>query len=163
MNALLLSALAIFGLFFQVLTLNELTFFNYIPNILIPILIFSHFYLNLNYHAILFFLIGMSLDCSNPLLFGTFTFSFMVLTYIVTLIRDHIDLQIFVNRLVLIAICNGIFHLIYFFFVSISYKQTFPTLILSFLFSTVLNIVFSFIVIAVLDFIKMLKLDYTND
>lgn len=163
MNSFLLSILSIFGLFYQVLTLNELSLFSFTPNILIPILIFSHFYLNINYHSILFFLIGISLDSSNPLLFGSITLSFMLVSYLVTLVRDHLDLHIFANKIVLISLCNAVFYLIDLFFTAITYPQKFSSLLITFLLSLLLNTIMSIIVIGILDFIKMLKLDYSNE
>ncbi len=163
MNSVLLSILTLFGLFYQVLTLNEVSLFNYIPNILIALLIFSHFYLNINYHTLLFFLVGLALDCSNPLMFGTITFSFMLISYLTTTIRKHIDLHIFVNKLVLVVVSNAVFYLIYLFFSTITYKQPFPIILLNFAISLFLNTIFSVIIITVLDFIRMLKLDYSNE
>ena len=163
MNFILLILLYIFGLFYQVLTLNEIVLLIYIPNILVPLWIFSHFYLNINYHTTLFFLLGLSLDSSNPLLFGTFTLSFMVISYLVTVIRDHLDLHIFANKLVLISLCNAVFYTIYFFFAAITYRQTFISLILDFIISTILNTIFSIIIIGILDFIKMLRIDYSDE
>ncbi|MBI9031826.1 hypothetical protein JEZ13_07500 [bacterium] len=163
MNSILLIILSIFGLFYQVLTLNEITLYNYIPNILIPLLIFSHFYLHINLHSILFFVIGIALDCSNPPLFGTYTLSFMVLSYIISTIRNHIDLHVFVNKLVMILICNGIFYLLYNLFVGIAFRQSFLTPIISLFISMILNTIISLFVIGLLDFIRLLKFEYPNE
>lgn len=163
MNSILLTLISILALFYQALTVNEISLMGYVPNIIIPILIFDHFYLKLNHHTILFFLIGLALDCSNPHMFGTITISFMIISYLVTTIRDHLDLQIFANKLVLISAINGVFYLIQSFFISITYQQKFFSLFISFLVSLVINTVLSIIIISALDFIRMLKLDLTNE
>ena len=149
--------------YYQTLSLNDLTLFSYIPNIIIPILIFSHFYLNITYHSILFFLIGLSLDCLNPPLFGTYTLSFMLLSYLITTIKNHIDLHIFANKLAMITICNVLFYLIYHFLISIVYKQDFISLLISFFISLISNTILSIIIIGLLDFLRMLKLDPTHE
>lgn len=163
MNSVLFGILAVISLFLQVLHLNDITLMNYIPNIIIPILVFSQFYLNSRYHTVLFFLIGLMLDCSNPLLFGTFTFSFITISYLVTLIKNHLDLKIFTNKLVLIASANALFYLIYNLLFGVYYHQSMPTFFITLGISITLNSLLSVIVIGILDFIRLLKLDLSHE
>lgn len=162
-NSVLLGIVALGSLFLQVLTVNEMSLVNYTPNIILPILVYSQFYINSRYHITLFFIIGLMLDCSNPLLFGTFTFSFIAVSYLVTLIRNNLDLQILFNRLVLIVATNALLYLIYNLMFSIYYHQSVFTFFLSFGLGIIINTLLSIVIIIVLDFIRLLKLDLTND
>lgn len=163
MNSVLLGIVALGSLFFQVLSVNEMSLVNYTPNIILPILVYSQFYINSRYHITLFFIIGLMLDCSNPLLFGTFTFSFVAISYLVTLIRIHLDLQILFNKFVLITATNALLFLIYNLMFAIFYHQSGLEFLLSLGIGTVLNTLLSIVIIAVLDFVRLLKLDLTND
>jgi len=162
MNSLLFTILSIIALFYQVLTINEVTLLNYVPNILIAILIYSHFHLNLTFHTILFFMIGLALDTSNPPLFGTFTLTFMILSYLITIVRSHIDLRILANKLVLILVCNSIVYLLYYLFVGLTYNQDFLSLLIAFIVGTLLNTIISIIIVGILDFINLLKLEHPD-
>lgn len=163
MNSVIFGVLAVISLFIQVLHLNDISLINYIPNIIVPVLVFSQFYINSKYHTVLFFLIGLMLDCNNPLLFGTFTFSFVAVSYLITLVRNHLDLRLFSNKLILITSANALFYLIYNLLFGVYYHQSMLSFFLSLGISIILNSLLSTIVISVLDFIRMLKLDLSHE
>lgn len=163
MNIFLLTLVSILTLYYQTLIVNNLSIYSYIPNIIVPTLIFCQFYLNNTYHSILFFLIGLALDSINPPMFGSNVLSFMILSYLISFIKAHLDLHIFANKIALITLSNAVFFLIYYIVNAIAFQPDFLFLLANFFLSLILNTLLSFIVISILDFIRMLKLDTSND
>ncbi len=163
MKALSLTILSVLSLYYQTLVLNEVSFVYFIPNIIVSLLIFSHFYLHINFHTFLFFLIGLAMDCNNPPLFGIYTFSFMTLSYLITLIKNHIDLDIFANKIAMISLSNAAFYILFSLMSAIVYKQSYLEMAITFIVSSALNTLLSFLVISLLDFLRMLKFDPTNE
>lgn len=163
MNSISLTIFSFLSLYYQTLVLNDLSLGYYLPNILISLLIFSHFYLHINYHTVLFFLIGIALDCSNPIMFGFNTFSFLTISYLITLIKNHIDLTVFANKIAMIAVCNIVFYLLYVILASIVYQQTILALLFTFIMSFIINTICSLVIISILDFLRMLKFDPSNE
>ncbi len=163
MTAFLLTCLTLISLYYQSLILNELTILSYVPSIILPLMIYSHFYVNISYHSVLFFLVGLALDVNNPQLFGINTFAFMVLSYLITLIKNHLDMNISANKLAMISLCNGAYYLLYYLVSMLVFKQALLHISLSFIISLILNTVLSLILISVLDFLRMLKFSPNNE
>jgi hypothetical protein len=87
----------------------------------------------------------------------------MTLSYLITLIKNHIDLDIFANKIAMISLSNAAFYILFSLMSAIVYKQSYLEMAITFIVSSALNTLLSFLVISLLDFLRMLKFDPTNE
>ena len=148
--------------YIQLLHVNEFNIGQYIPNIVLPILIFTQKRFNPKLHLIFFFIIGLMIDSMNPILFGNCTFSFVIAILVHKILNSHLELNLIANRVFLIFTVNVIFYAIYFINYSFSYGQFGLMLLLYFLIAILVNTLLSIFIITIFELLHNLKLDFNE-
>lgn len=136
---------------FQYLYVNNIMLFHFIPNILLSLLIYSHLKVDLRIHAFIFFVCGIMLDCTNPLMFGVNTFGFMLASYAVSIMKEHLDIRSITNRIIIVLMVNILYYLLFSITYSVVYSFDLLEFALSVLLGSLINTLLSVLLILCYD------------
>ena len=157
MRTLKLILLGIFVLYFQLIIAPKFTLYRIIPNFFIAYLIFINIKLELKFTLPISFFLGIAFDLTHPSLLGLNTFSFLIISFLVSKYHRNINKQNF--AVVALSVCTlNIIHYLIFVIYNLLATEILPRFFLLTLFAIVYNTLFSILTIYIFSVIYKLKL-----
>jgi len=149
------------ALYLQVLFIPKLSLGGIEPNLMIPFIIFCSITLPESPSLLIAFLGGLGLDILQPEVFGIYSFSFIIIAFIVSRLHQNVNKK----QVGLIAISlffiNFIFSFLIFWAYAIQVEISF-TLLLNSALATFYNWLFSFVMIYLLVFWDRLRVSIND-
>ncbi len=157
MRTLKLILLGIFVLYFQLIIAPKFTLYRITPNFFIAYLIFININLDLKFTLPISFSLGIAFDLIHPSLLGLNTFSFLIISFLVSKYHQNINKQRF--TMVALSVCTlNIIHYLIFVIYNLLATVILPRFFLLTLFAIIYNTLFSILTIYIFFVIYKLKL-----
>ena len=157
MRTLKLILLGIFVLYFQLIIAPKFTLYRITPNFFIAYLIFININLDLKFTLPISFSLGIAFDLIHPSLLGLNTFSFLIISFLVSKYHQNINKQRF--TMVALSVCTlNIIHYLIFVIYNLLATEILPRFFLLTLFAIIYNTLFSILTIYIFFVIYKLKL-----